>query len=272
MAIDITLYWGGALDAASGSTYKLERSFDLTNWTTLAAAQAATAPYASPTTTLANPAAYGAATLDLTAGASFSSSGHGYVGKAHVAWTGKSTNQLTGVTWYTGAGTYAAGTAFVEAHESYADAGVSGYNLTVFYRITHQLAVNVGPAAYVVHYVPPAPASPDHCVLLVVVGADVAGFFRRAGVAVTCALSDDTAFDPYGAQADANAEATYNSVTTGIDGACAFQLWRTAALAVVNGASVPQYTVTLGSGGSEQSYTLTSVPDRDWLLLSEAVA
>ncbi len=275
MAIDITVYWGGPSDAAAASTYKIERSFDLTNWSELAAAQAATSPYASPTNTLDTGGAdYGDTTLNLVSGTSISTSGHGYVGKAHVVWTGKTSNQLTGVTWYTGAGSYAAGTAFVEAHETYADVAVEPTNLTVFYRITHAKSGVTAPAGFVVHYVPPAPASPDHCILLVVIGADASGMYRRAGVDVNCYLSDDTAFDPFGGQADANRITASNTQTTGVDGACAFQLWKTAALSAASGATLPTYTVVLGANetGSEQTYTITTVPERDWLLLSEAVA
>ena len=274
MAIDITVTWAGPSDATAGSSYKVEYSFDLTNWTTLAAGQAATAPYASPRATLANPAAYGATTLDLSGiVGTVPTSGSGYVGKARVSWTGKTGSQLTGVTWTTGSGTYAAGTAFVQAHESYSHTGVDGYNYTVFYRITHQQGGQVAPPAYVIHYVPPAPASADHCVLLCVVGTDVAGMARRAGVSVSCYLQDDSAFDPYGGQADAN-RVTDNTQVTGVDGAVAFQLWRDSALAAATGGTVPQYTVVLGANetGSEQTFTIQSVPDdRDWLLLSWVV-
>lgn len=275
MAIDITAQWAGPVGATSGSTYKVERSFDLTNWEELAAAQAATAPYVSPYATLANPANYGAATIDLTGvTGTVGTSGAGYVGKAHIQWTGKTGSQLTGVTWQTGHGAYAAGTAFVQAHESYADTGVAGYNYTVFYRITHQQSGQSAPPGYVIHYVPPAPASADHCVLLVVVATDVSGMTRRAGVSVACYLQDDSAFDPFGGQADAGRVAADNTQTTGVDGAVAFQLWRDSALSAATGGTVPDYTVVLGVNetGSEQTFTLTGVPDGvDWLLLSQVV-
>lgn len=274
MASDITIYWAGAPDADNQSTYKIRRSFDLNNWTTLAAGQAATAPYAAVRTTLAAQAQYGDTTLTLTSAGSVSASGGGYLNKAFVRWTGKNGNQLTGVTWESGGGTYVVGAAFAQAHESYADIGVDGFNLTVFYEITHQRSNLTSEPCYLVQYMPPKPASPDHCVLIVVVGTDVGQLARRSGVTVTCALADDTAFDPFGAQADANRVAAENSKTTGVDGATAFQLWRSSALAAATGGSVPLYTVTLGANetGSEQSYTLTSVPDgRKWMLLDKAV-
>lgn len=275
MAVDITLYWAGAPDADAQSTYKIRRSFDLNTWTTLAASQAATSPYAAPATTLATTATYGATSLALTDATGFGTTGQGYLGKAFVRWTGKSTHTLTGVSWESGAGTYAVGTTCAAAHESYADTGVTATNLTVFYEITHQKNGLTSEPAYLVQYLPPAPASSDHCVLLVVVGTDVGGLARRSGVTVTCALADDTAFDPFGGQADANRVAAENSKITGVDGAVAFQLWRDSALAAATGGTVPLYTVTLGANepGSEQSYTLPNVPDgRKWLLLSEAVA
>ncbi len=275
MAIDIAIQWAGPPGATSGSTYKIERSFDLTNWTQLAAGQAATAPYVSPAATLANPATFGAVTLDLTGiSGTVSTSGAGYVGKARVTWTGKTGSQLTGVTWQTGYGAYVAGTRFCEAHEAYTDSAVDGYAYTVFYRLTHQNSGQSAPPGYVIHYVPPAPASADHCVLLVVVATDVSGMTRRAGVSVACYLQDDSAFDPFGGQADAGRVAADNTQTTGVDGAVAFQLWRDSALSAATGGTVPDYTVVLGVNetGSEQTFTLTGVPDGvDWLLLSQVV-
>lgn len=274
MAIDITIYWAGPADADSGSTYLIERSFDLTNWTELAAGQAATAPHASPATTLASSALAGVTTLALADAGDFASAGHGYVGKALIAWTGKTGDNLTGVTWLSGAGTYAGGTVVVAAHESYTDSAVAGYNYTVFYRITHQNGGLVSPPAFVLHYVPPAPASADHCALLVIVATDASGMTRRAGVSVACYLQDDSAFDPFGGQADANRVPADNTQVTGVDGAAAFQLWRDSALSAATGGTVPAYTVVLGVNeiGSEQTFTLTGIPDdRDWLLLSQVV-
>ena len=60
---DVTVRWAGPSDAASGSTYKVERTLDNSSWTTLAASQAATAPYASDSTTLATNASYGASSV-----------------------------------------------------------------------------------------------------------------------------------------------------------------------------------------------------------------
>jgi hypothetical protein len=160
---DITLRWAGPSDAASGSTYKIERSLDGSMWSTLAASQAATSPYVSPGSTLASQASYGASIVSLASGTAFSTAGYGWLDEALITWTGKSTNQLTGVIWHTGYGTYASGTTLVEAHESYADTGVTITNNAAIYRITHTDSIsNQSPPLYVWYHMPPVPSTRDH--------------------------------------------------------------------------------------------------------------
>ncbi len=159
--IDAVLRWAGPADAVAGSTYKIERNQSgiVEGWETIEAGQAATSPYASPSTTLASNASYGATSLSLTSGTSFSSTGYGWIDDALVQWTGKSSNTLTGVTWHSGYGTYAAGSTVVEAHESYTATTTYGENCVLF-RISHiDAAAKESAPLYIWFFVPPAPAS-----------------------------------------------------------------------------------------------------------------
>jgi hypothetical protein len=66
----ITLRWGGPAGAASGSRYRIEVTLDWATWTELAAAQAATSPYASVTAVLASDVDYGATTVAMVSAGS----------------------------------------------------------------------------------------------------------------------------------------------------------------------------------------------------------
>ncbi len=226
MTLDITLRWAGPTDAASGSTYKIERTLDYTTWSELAAAQAATAPYASVSALLGADADYGATGLTLGAN-SLSASGYGWLDDALIQWTGKSGDNLTGVTWHSGYGTYASGSMLYEAHEAYTDSEVTPTYHAVVYRITHTTAAGLASApAYAWYYYPPVPESSDHCVVIVGVGKDL-GVGVQAGVTVTCALATDDQFaDDGGQHLDMSGSGAANSQTTNNLGLAVFHCWK----------------------------------------------
>jgi hypothetical protein len=266
MAVDITVRWGGPSDATSGSTYKVERSLNLADWTTLAANQAATTPYVSPSNTLASSAAYGATTVTLTSGTAFSTTGYGWLdGAALIQWTGKSTNQLTGVTWHSGYGTYTTGTTLVEAHEFYADTAVEPSANAVVYRITHtDSSSRVSAPAYLWFYYPPTPESSNHCVVVAIAGTDL-GIARVASAVVTCTMSLDDQFDDsFGAHLDMTGSGAANSVTTNAMGLAHFHCWKNSARRSSAGTDA-SYTFVVGG----YTVAVSTVPDRDWVLLSD---
>lgn len=266
---NITIRWAGASDAASGSTYKIERTVDNSNWSTLDAAQAATSPYAADTTTLNGSAAYGATSVVLTDATAFATSGYAWLDDALIQWTGKSSNTLTGVVWHSGYGTYATGTTIYEAHESYADTGVTISLNAVLYRITHTDASgNVSAPAYLWYYSPPVPASSRHCVVIVPLGSDL-GVTMQASEIVTCQLGADDQFGlAAGPHLDQN-EGTDNSQTTNAFGLAFFHCWKNLAREGQAGASDAVYTFTLKPGTGEWTVTVTTIPDMDWVLLSQ---
>lgn len=272
MAISIDVRWAGPSDAASGSTYKIEQTLDWDTWTELDAAQAATSPYVSPTAVLDGNVSYGDTSIDLVSATDISSSGYGIIDNALVQWTGKSTNTLTGATWHSGYGTYATGTTFYEAHESYADSGITPTDAAVVYRITHTDADgNLAAPGYFWFYYPDLPESGDHCVLIVQIGADI-GVAPRSGVAVRCYLAADDEFAVLrGLHLDQN-QVSANEATTNDLGIALFQLWRSAVRSDLTGAA-GAYTVRLDTDASAPlDLTIATVPDRDWVLLQDVAA
>lgn len=267
----ITVRWAGPSDAGSGSTYKIERTLDGSAWTTLAASQAATSPYASPSSTLSADTAYGSTTVNLISGTSFSAKGFCWIDDALVEWQGKSSNQLTGCVWHSGYGTYAAATAVVEAHEHYADT-VSITNNAAIYRITHTASGKSTAASLIIWYFEPAaPINSHHCVVIVYIGTDVGGALRPDEW-VQCYLENDDEFNAItGEHLDSNEDAA-NTGTTNALGLAFFQCVRNSQRITSDGTSVGRYVFVLDSGDTQSKTVYANViPDRDWILLSQIV-
>lgn len=271
---DVTIRWAGPSDATSASTYKVERSYDMTSFSELAAGQASTAPYVSPSTTLNGAQAKGSTTLDLVDASSISASGYGWIGRdALVQWTGKTSNQLTGVTWHSGSGTYASGVAFVEAHESYADTGATATNNAIIYRVTHIDTNGVSSApTYSWFYEPPTPASDRHCVVIINAGADV-GVSPQANITVYGYLADDDQFNfAAGQHLDADNVAA-NSTTTNDLGLAFFHCWKNDYREGAGGDADAAYTFVIDATDAAKlaTFTVTTIPDQDWALLRDIV-
>lgn len=264
----ITLRWAGPSDAASGSVYKIERTTDNMTWTTVAAAQAASAPYVAVSTTLSSNASYGSGTISLTSATSFGTTGYMWLDDALVQWTGKTSNDLTGCVWHSGYGTYASGSTVYVAHESYADTATITLN-AVLYKVTH-----VDPSAresaptYIWYYSPPAPASSKHCVVIVSVGADL-GVEMQATVPVQAYLASDAQFGEIAGQhLDANVVSA-NTQNTNAFGLAFFHCWRDSARFDSAGGADAKYTFVLKPGSNSLTVTASTIPDRDWVLLSQ---
>lgn len=264
----LTIRWAGPADAVAGSTYKIERTLDNENWTTLAASQAATSPYAADSTTLASNAAYGAASVALIDASAFGTTGYAWLDDALIQWSGKSSNTLTGVTWHSGYGTYASGSTVFDAHESYADTVTITLNCVLF-RITHRSAAGVASApTYIWYYEPPAPASSQHCVVVSHILTDL-GLEVRLSVSVQAYLAADTEFsDSSGAHLDKEQSAAKTALTNAF-GLAFHHCWRNSARSPLSGSDAP-YTFVLDSEGSAPlTVTAATIPDRDWVLLSQ---
>lgn len=264
----ITVRWAGPSDANSSSTYKVERTTDNVNWTTLAATQAATSPYVSDSTTLASNATYGAATISLTSATAFGTTGYMWLDDALIEWTGKTSNDLTGCVWHSGYGIYASGSTVYEAHESYADTATITLN-AVLYRVTHTDAAGRASApTYIWYYAPPVPASSQHCVVIVAIGADL-GVDMQATVSVQAYLASDEQFgEMAGQHLDANA-VTANMQNTNAFGLAFFHCWRDSARVDSAGGADAKYTFVLKPGSASLTVTASTIPDRDWVLLSQ---
>lgn len=264
---DITIRWAGPSTATASSTYKIRRSLNNVDWTTLAAAQAATTPYASPHSTLSGNVSHGATSIALVDGTSFSTSGYGILDDASIQWTGKSTNTLTGVTWNTGGGTYLLGSDVYEAHEEYADTGVSITLNAVLYEITHIDGDGLLSQPNFFWFLSPPISDARSCTVIVLIAADL-GFELRSGVTVTCKLASDEEFSFSGSHLDSDTS-TVKSVVTNAFG-MAFFACQKDEYRKTTGASLAQYTFTLDSGGAgEKTFTTTEIPDKPFAFLSD---
>lgn len=266
----ITIRWAGPNDATSGSTYKIERTTDNASWTTLAASQAATSPYVSDTTTLAANTTYGDATISLASATAFPTAGYMWLDDALVQWTGKSGDNLTGCIWHSGYGTYAAGSTVYEAHESCVDTVVITAGAVV-YRITHTSSSGIPSApGYICYYDPPQPESSDHCVVVVAVATDL-GVEAREGISIQAYLAADTQFDSLkGAHLDAGQSAN-KTQTTNVFGLAFFQCQKNVRRVGIADA-IAAYTFVLDSDGAGKlTTTIATIPNRDWVLLSQIV-
>lgn len=267
---DITVRWSGPEDAGEDSAYLIERTLDNLTWTVLAAEQAATSPYSSPASALAADTDFGSAVLTLSDASAFSASGFAWLDDALVEWSSKNGDELTGLVWHSGYGTYAAGSSLAEAHEEYADAGlVIGHNAVV-YRITHIDADgNASAPAYLWHFWPPTPASSQHCVVIAAVASDL-GLVVQQGVTVSCQLTSDDQFSLHSRlHLDANANPTVaNTQVTNVFGLTFFHCWKTSARE--DGAA--GYEFVLKPGAGELKVTAGVIPDRDWVLLGQILS
>lgn len=265
----VVLRWG-CKTATSGSRYRVRRTVDRATWTELAAAQAATSPYASPTGVLASNVDYGAASIPLVNASALAASGYLWLDESYVQWTGKSTNTLTGCTWYSGAGTYASGSEVVQAHESYTDSGVSATNEAIIYQVTHIDASDRESPPTEFEYLSPAPPQTNkHCRVLVKVGYGV-GHGAQANVQVRARLVSDDQFTKTGTYLDRDNNPG-ETVTTGALGIAGFDLVRDRYRWAEDRGTPTRYEITIGTGSDAHTLTLDEIPDADWAVVGASV-
>lgn len=264
----ITLRWSGPPDATASSTYKVEASLDGTTWTVLAAAQAATSPYASPASTLAAAANYGDASLTLVNAAAFPASGYGWLdNEALVSWTGKTSNTLTGVTWYSGLGSYTAGSPVVHAHENLTHEATPT-NAAVLYRITHQAGGRSSAPTYAMYYAPGPPASADHCAVIVSLASDL-GIQRHGEARVTAYLVNQQQVALRLGEHLRRLPADGNMQLTNALGIAVFHCWRSSRRQALGASADGGYIFVIEQAGAPTTtFVAPTIPDRDWVLLS----
>lgn len=265
---DVVARWVGPADAGATSTYKIEYTLNNVDWTTIAANQAATSPYVSPSSTLASNTAYGATSVVLTNGTDFSTSGYAYFDDATIQWTGKSTNTLTGVTWHGGYGTYASGTTVYEAHESATASGITISLNAVLFRITHTNPdALVAQPAYFWYFSPPiAPA--NCCTVITAINSDI-GMEALENVDVAAQLSQDIVFSTIGGLHLDKGQSASKVQATNAFGLAFHACWKTSAREAIDLAEVP-YLFTLDNGTSNSLLVnVPIIPDMPWVMLSQ---
>lgn len=266
----ITLRWGGPASAASGSRYRIEATLDWATWTELAAAQAATSPYASVTAVLASDVDYGATTVAMVSAGSLAAAGYLWLDEALVEWASKSGDNLQGCTWHSGAGTYAAGTVATQAHESYVHSGVTPTNGAVVYRITHIDATDRESAPTEIWYWYPArPATSRHCRVIVALGYDV-GHGVQANVQVKARLRTDDQFLKTGLHLDMD-HSPANTVTTNALGLAEFDCVKNSGRWAKGKGAASGYEFILNLASGPQTISVPTIPDRDWVVVGADV-
>jgi hypothetical protein len=129
------------------------------------------------------------------------------------------------------------------------------------YRITHINGSGVESApTYMWYYYPPVPVSSSHCVVVVVAAEDT-GVGRKESAAVTCTMATDDQFD---GSTGAHLDKTSNSENTNALGLAFFQCWKNVARASLAGTDAA-YSFSVNGLG----VTVATIPDRDWVLLSQ---
>lgn len=268
---DVTIRWAGPADAGSASVYRIEYTLNNADWTTLAVNQAAVSPYASPVSALGGDTSREAATVALADATAFSSSGYGYLDDALIQWTGKSGNALTGVIWHSGYGTYAAGSAVYEAHESATISGITISLNAALFRVTHTNSLGlVSPPAYLWHFSPPT--SPANCCTVVTVVNSDLGMEARAGIGVQAYLAKDIDFSLVGGSHLDKGQSLAKTQTTNAFGLAFHSCWRSSARQAIDGSHIP-YNFVLDSGNSSEKLTVSvqTIPDQPWVLLSQII-
>jgi hypothetical protein len=265
---DVVARWAGPEDAGAASTYKIEYTLNNVDWTTLDVDQAATTPYVSPSSTLAENTPRGQSQVQLADASGFSSSGYGYLDDALIQWTGKSSNTLTGVVWYSGYGTYASGSTVYEAHESITASSLTVSLYAVLFRITHTNPDGlVSPPTYLWYFSPPVAPS-NCCTVVSLVNSDL-GIEARAGITVSAQLAQDVSFALIGGAHLDSGQSAAKAQTTNAFGLAFHSCWRSSAREAIGLAGAP-YTFILDSGSTDKlTVTVATVPDLPWVLLSQ---
>lgn len=268
----VILRWAGPSDAGQASLYRVERCLDGATWEELTVGQVATAPYVSPVSALGSDVSYGDTTMTLEDASAFPVSGCGVLDEAEFGWAGKNGDLLTGVTWRTGCGTYAAGSVVYQAHEEYVDLDPAITLGAALYRITHIASYGSSAPTPIWYFAPSVPVDSHHCVVVVFVGTDVGGALRE-GVTVRCWLERDDEFNALtGEHLDSDEDGANTQVTNAF-GLAFFDCVHTTRRVTAAGEAGGRYLFELGSAGDRPARVAVDViPARDWVLLSEVVS
>jgi hypothetical protein len=265
---DITARWAGAQDASSGSVYKIEYTLNNVDWVAITPNQAATAPYTPVIGELASSASYGDLLINLLDGSSFASSGYAYIGNALIKWSGKSTNQLTGVVWHSGAGAYQSGSRVIVAHESYTATDITIDLNVMLWRITHINSDGlISAPAYIWYFSPPVAPS-NCCVVITRIQSDL-GFVPRSGIGVQAYLEYDISFaNLAGGHLDAQSSAD-KTQTTNAFGVTFHKCIKNSEREDVGSGDSP-YIFILDSGSAQAlKLRVNNIPNQNWVFLSQ---
>lgn len=263
---NLTIRWANDVNTTDSSKFLVSFTTDNVNWST-AASQLASSPYASASAILGQNEPYNSSSILLSGWDNFSASGYALIEDAQIAYSGITGSKLTGASWLSGYGTYAAGTEVYEAHESYS-ASVTITASAVLYKITHVDSSNIESApAYLMYYYPDAPMSSHHCKVIIDTLYDI-GWYSASGISCSAYINDLKDFNIInGAHILKNQNPEINHATTNTFGLAVFDCWKNKYVEAVGGALETGYTFVVGSN----TFTAATIPDQNFVLLKDIV-
>lgn len=263
---NLTIRWANHSNTTASSKFLVSYTTNNSDWST-AASQVATSPYSSASAILGQNEPYNSSSILLSDWSNFSSSGYAIIDDAQITYSGLSGSRLTGVSWLSGYGTYAAGTEVYEAHESYS-ASVTITASAVLYKITHVDSSNIESApAYLMYYYPDAPMSSHHCKVIIDTLYDI-GWYSASGISCSAYITDTNDFNTInGANILSNKNQEINSTTTNTFGLAVFDCFKNKFVEKQGGALEGGYTFIVGT----KTFTASEIPDQNFVLLKDIV-
>lgn len=252
-----TLRWAGPSDATADDDYLVYADMTTANVFELIVTQAATTPYVSPTTTLADDIEADAVSIPLTSAADFADDDYAMIGREPVLLDGKSTNTFAACTRAAGKGlaeAHLTGTVVTLLHESYAHTGVvwnAGRSLIRYRVVRRDVNGEDSVAAEALAFNLPKPDNTDYIIIFVPV-VDTKGD-PVADVAVSLIIADEDNITLQGEMIYAQKE----TKTTAADGMVYFEVAKDS---IHRGGD--KFVITIGEGTpAEVKREFLDVPD-----------
>lgn len=260
MPSDITIRWRGALDADSSTTYKIQADKATSgSFSTVVAAQASTSPYVPVSSTLNGAITATGTTIILADGSGFATGDYVQIDRETVRLGTKSTNTFTGSTRGIGASipqAHSDQVAVYKVHESYLDAAVDfSTRKLIRYKVIRIQSGVESVAAEVLVANPTAPPSTDFCT--------VWGVYQDLTNDVQTSVSvtmDIAGVSDYIFSSGELIKQAQETTSTDNDGYWQFSVPKS--VARTTNAAI---TITVNPGSAQKVYTLTTVPDQDFI-------
>lgn len=263
---NLTVRWANPYNTSASSYFLVSQTTDNTTWSD-SASQIATSPFASASALLGQNETFNSGSILLSGWNGFSSSGYTLIEDATVGYSNISGSTLTGASWLSGYGTYAANTSVYQAHESYSASSTITAS-AVLYKIIHvDSASNQSPPSYLLYYYPDAPMSSHHCKVMIDTLYDI-GWYAASGISCSAYITDTNDFNNItGANLLSNKNGTINTASTNEFGLAVFDCWKNKYVEKQGGVLESGYTFKVDA----VTFTVSEIPDMNFVLLKDIV-